>query len=264
MEFRERRSFLIFGAVFGAWLGIVYAFTSQAINWIYMPGIPLAPPNDVSLSSYFWQTLLIGAVIGLVTSLPSNRFIGIALGGLISAAGITVLVIMREWQYDTFYSSFLLLFIGFLPMAILFMSLSVVIRLGVDAQQVDPDRPHLWARRIIFPVLLTIAAVLVGTLSLHSKPVQKAFYLVDDMIRQSLQVSSTQALPQPLAEIPGFLENAQPPYTLSWSDRIDTYFGPRPAGFELTQFLIITRFQNDYSIACIFSQNRNVPSCTIY
>lgn len=262
MGWKSRSRDCVFGAFFGAWLGIVYAYTSHAINQIYLPGIPLAAP-DGSLGSYLVRSLLLGALFGAITALPENRLAGVALAGFAASALASGAALVQSWGIDSFSSTLITVFLTFLPMAVFYLPLALIIRFGIDAQHIDPDRPYLWARRIIIPALLTLLAVVVGSLSLYSKDARDAFRYVDQMIKEGL-TAPVERLPSPLTDVKDFKTNAVTAYTLSWSDRVNTFYGPRPAESEMSQFLIIARFNNGFSFACVFSANRNVPNCTNY
>jgi hypothetical protein len=263
MEQKTRVSTWIFGAFFGAWLGGVYALVTQAVNWLFLPGIPLAPPSG-TLASYLVEFILIGALLGWICAIPAHRMAGVLLGGLVSALLISVMALRGTWGGEFFSATLILMLLTFMPLVVLMLPISLAIRIGVDAQRVDPARPYLWARRYAIPGLLTVLVVILGVLALYSREERSAFQYVQGMIQQSQLAASVAALPEPVREIPGFLENSRGAYQLSWSDRVDTFFGPVPIGSELSQFLIITRFENGYSFACVFSENRQIPNCAAY
>jgi hypothetical protein len=150
----------------------------------------------------------------------------------------------------------------FLPLVVLMMPIAFVIRVGVDAQELDPSRPELLPRKYLMPALMTLLVALVSSLSLHEPEVRDAFRSTQQLVEAGLAVIREEDLPEPLLDARAFVDMAEAPYSMSWSDRIETFFGPRPVGAELSQFLIITRFHNGYAIACIYSSNRSVPTCT--
>jgi hypothetical protein len=113
-------------------------------------------------------------------------------------------------------------------------------------------------------VLLTLLVVALAAFALYPASVRAAFRQIHSMLESAQQSSQVEKIPAPLREIPGFAEQAVGPYALQYSDRIDTFFGPRPAGADLSQFLIVARFENGYAIACLYSPNRSVPTCTNY
>jgi hypothetical protein len=263
IELQRRRKFIIFGTLFGAWLGGMYAFWSQAVNWIALPGISLTAPGN-NLSAYILQYALIGAVMGFITSLPHASAAGVALGGFLGAFAVTGLAVWNVWDQEDGVRTMILLIYTFLPLVVLFMPVAYLVRRGTDAQEARLGEPELWARRIIIPGLLTLFIVLLGSLSLHSSDERNAFYFMQKMIDDSRQVQSAEALPKSLLSVKDYFANAQQPFSLAWSDKVETFFGPRPATGEMSQFLIIATFKNGFRFACVFSRTTTVPNCTNY
>jgi hypothetical protein len=263
MDQSQKKKLWIFGALFGAWMGGVYALVSGAINGIFLPNIPVAPPEG-GLALYLIEYALFGAFLGWISSVPENKGAGMALGGLATAIILVIIALTRTWGQNIFTGTLLYLSCTFLPLIVLMMPISLLIRTGVDAQYVAPDRPYLWARKYIIPIALTLLAVIMGSFSMYSTEQRQAITTVNQLVLQSKQAGSLSALPKPLQDVTGYLENAHGKYTLAWSDRVDTFFGPRPAGSELSQFLVIARFENGYAFACVFSSNRNTPNCVVY
>jgi hypothetical protein len=177
---------------------------------------------------------------------------------------VTGIAVRNEWGSDTFFRTFILLVYTFMPLVVLFMPIAYLVRRGTDSQEVDPDRPYLWARRIVIPLMLTFLIFLLASFSLYSADVRDAFRYTRTMVADSLAVQTAETLPVPLREVQGYRENASESYSLGWSDRVETFFGPRPATGEMSQFLIITTFENDFRFACVFSRTTSVPSCTNY
>ena len=131
-ELRRRRFFIIFGTLFGAWLGGIYAFWSQAINWIALPGISLTPPGN-DLGGYIFQYVLIGAVMGFITALPHASAAGVTLGGFLGAVAVTGLAVWNAWDQEDGVRTMILLIYTFLPLVVLFMPVAYLIRRGTDA-----------------------------------------------------------------------------------------------------------------------------------
>jgi hypothetical protein len=259
----QRKNIIIFGALFGAWMGGVYAFVSGAINGLFLPTIPLAPPEG-SLILYLFEYMLFGAFLGAVSAYPESKLFGMGLGGLATALILVIISLTRSWGTSVFGGAALYLACTFMPLIVLMMPISLLVRAGVDAQQVRQDRPYLWARKYMIPMALTLIAVILGAFSLYSPEQRQAILTTNSLIAQAKQAGTQSQLPAPLQPVSGYLENAHGPYTLDWSDNMDSFFGPRPAGAELSQFLIIARYQNGFSFACVFSSNRTVPNCAVY
>ncbi len=254
---------IIFGALFGAWVGGIYALVTQAINWLFMPSVPLTSPSG----GFFWylvQYIFLGILLGVISSYPENRIAGMALGGLVSTILLSILSLTNAWDQGIFSSTILLMMCAFMPLVVLLMPIAWLIRAGVDAQRIPEGQPNLWARKYLIPFFLTIVVIFLGTLSLYSKDHRLAIQALNGMILQGQQVGSTTELPKPLQDIPNYLEFAKGKYSLTWSDRLDTFMGPRPVGAELSQFLVIARFENGFSFACVYSSNRSNPNCAVY
>ncbi len=258
---KERPWFI--GILFGAWMGGVYALASGGINKLFLPDVPLAPPSG-GLGVYLVQYILFGGFLGLICSLPENTAVGLVLGGLATAIMLVTQVLARTWGQESLGTLLMYLLCIFLPLIILMMPISFFIRAGVDAQKPHYDRPYLWARKYIIPFILTLVAILLGAFSLYSKDVRLAIRTVNEMILEGNQSNSISALPKSLQDVSGFLENAYGNYNLTWSDRVDTFRGPVPAGAELSQFLVIARYDNGFSFACVFSSNLGIPNCVVY
>lgn len=259
-EVKRRGFFIVFGMAFGAWLGGIYAFWSQAVNWLALPGIPLTPPGN-NLGQYIIQYVLAGAAFGLVTALPASTGAGIFFGGLMGALAITGLTVLYQWGSYTLPSTIILLFYTFLPLVVLFLPTAYLVRRGTDAQEPDPDRPYLWARRILIPGVLTLVVILFASFSLYPSDVRSAMRFTNRMIQDNLAVQSAGDLPVSLQRVQGFVANASPSYTLDWSDDVESFQGPIPATGGLSQFLIITTFDNGFQFACVFSRTTTVPNC---
>ena len=262
-DLQHRRYFIIFGTLFGAWLGGIYAFWSQAVNWVALPGIPLTPPGN-GLPQYIVQYILVGALMGLITSLPHASAAGITLGGFLGALAVSGLAIRNEWGKEDFLRSFILLLYTFFPLVVLFLPIAFMVRRGTDAQEVERGQPELWARRVIIPMMLTLVIVVIGSFSLHDGDVRGAIRYMDTLIKESRQAPDAEGLARPLLDVKDYYPNANQPYSLAWSDKVETFFGPRPATGEMSQFLIIATFENGFRFACVFSRTTNVPNCTNY
>lgn len=263
MDRNLKNQYWFFGVGFGAWIGGVYALTSGVINDIFLPNIPLLPPSG-GLAWHLIQYILFGAFLGFITSLPDSTGAGLVLGGLSTAGMLVVQALIRTWGQESLGGVIMYMVCIFMPLIVLMMPIAYLIRAGVDAQRLYSDRPHLWARKYLIPFFLTLVAIALGALSLFPREQRLAIRQVNDFIVAGESAKNESELPEPLKDITGYWENAEGSYALTWSDRVDTFMGPRPAGAELSQFLVIVRFENDFAFACVFSSNRGVPNCVVY
>lgn len=258
---KPRQYYILFGGIFGALMGGLYALCSLAVNWIALSGVPLAPPQQ-GVQGYVIQYVLLGAVLGLVSSVPASTMAGVAIGGLIGSLISTAGAVWSQWGDISVIRTIIVLLYTFLPLAVLFMPLAFLIRRGVDAQVVDPARPYLWARRYLVPLMLVLVVVILGTMSLYPADIRKAFKETNALVQQSLRATSHEELPASFKQIANFRDNVIPEYEMYWSENAEEFFGPRPASGEMSQFLIFTQFKNGYRIACVFSATTTIPNCT--
>lgn len=251
------------GILFGAWIGGVYALASGGINQLFLPDVPLAPPPG-GFGVYLVRYVLFGGFLGFICSLPENTAVGLVLGGLATAIMLVTQVLARTWGQESLGGLMMYLVCIFMPLVILLMPISFLIRAGVDAQKVHYDRPYLWARKYIVPFILTLVAISLGALSLYSKDERLAIRTVNEMILEGRQSNNIRSLPKSLQDVSGYLENGRGNYNLTWSDRVDTFPGPVPAGAELSQFLVIAHYDNGFAFACVFSSKVGIPNCVVY
>ena len=188
----NRRGDVLFGTFFGAWIGLAYSLCTMVFNWIILPGIPLKVPQGGSLGEYLVLYSAIGAVLGLIVSLPSSPWLGIALGGIAASFAISIssLFSAPEISGETIFRVFFSFAYIFLPFAVILMPVGWLIRAGVNAQHPDPDRPELWARRYLIPVVLTILVIVLGSFSIIGTDERVGFRKVDELIQSSIGVKS--------------------------------------------------------------------------
>lgn len=261
---KNRVTRVITGIIIGALMGGLYAFLSQAINWAFLPGVPLKPAEGNSLLEYILRYFLSGAFLGGVSSLPESKWIGVFWGGFAGAVGATIwgMMALQEGEQRVL-GLFVMFFYLFLPLMVLYLPLAYLVRLGVSSQVNAPEHPELWARRYLIPLGLFFLVGVVSLFSLYGKAEREAFQLVNRLIEKSRQATSIQALPDSFQTIQGYLENSKGKYTLSLSDRVDLFMGPQPVNSPLSQFLIVGEFENGFKFACIFQGEQTIsPYCT--
>lgn len=246
----------------GAWLALVYAFMADWINRAFMPGIPLADPEG-GIFTYLLASLLIGALIGLVCCWPHNAWVGSLLGGLVSA----LLVFIGPWQRasgspeETIGTLFLTLY-TFMPLLVILTPAAFFIRYAVShfpTQKGEAPQKRFYA--VIAGVTLT--AVILGVFSLYPEEVRYGFQITNTFVIQSMKAGPSR-IPEKLQYVKGFYPNANGRYTLSYSQDVEAYMGPRPVTARLnSDFLIITKYDNGFTFACVTAPGLKEPaSCT--
>ena len=252
------------GFFFGIWLSWLYAFVAEQVNRVSLPGITLPEPQG-GVWGYYLGAVVAGALIGLACTWPDNSWAGGALGGLSGAC----LVFLAPWQ-QAFSSSarvfgtVLLMLTTFIPMVLILAPVALLIRFSVN-QLPTGSGGSLAPRRLGLPVLTTLLALVLGFMGLHSSEVKAAFYQTQALVEQGLDISDAGGLPEQLQPVQGFIPNATGRYTLEWSDDSARFMGPRPVtSRSASDFLIIVRFQNGFSLACVFVPGVKLSPCANY
>lgn len=259
----SRQSLRIAGMVFGAWISWLYAFLSDEINRLFLPGIPL-PPASGGYWSYYGGALLAGALIGLACTWPDSPWLGALWGGLSGA----LLSLLAPWQQvdgssPQIFGVVVLTATTFIPLVVLLMPLSLLVRRSVEQLPLPGEALH--PSKVWLPLLVTALVAAVGISRLFPQEVRDAFYSTQALIESAQQVKRSDQLPAPLQDVKGFIPNANGRYTLEWSDRVEQFFGPHPVSNRLnSDFLIIARYQNGFSLACIFAPGARQPPCAVF
>lgn len=245
------------GGVFGAWLGLVYAYIAVEINRAALPGVRLPEPLGGVLG-YYLAFLAAGAFLGVLTCWPEHTLSGMALG---MAAGIAAVFIL-PWknalnpmnQTLTSPNFFIIPIFCLLPV-------TLFIRQAAQSLPAQPGGGRI-LRQIGWPVAATALAILLGIFSLYPPEVKDDLQTTQYWVQLGLQSTTTTSLPKPFRNVQNWLPNATGDFTLEW------YSANSPmnsfAGIVLTanDILIVVRCENNFSVACIFLSGAKTPNCT--
>ncbi len=234
------------------------------LTGLILPGIELPGPQG-GVFGYYVGALIAGALIGLVCTWPDNAWLGSILGGICGA----VLVFVAPWQQSfispsqTFGAVFLTLTM-FLPLALILTPFAFLVRFSVDRLPSIREN-SISIRKVALPVVATILAAWLGISSLYPQEVRDAMYITQGLIEKGLQASRASQLSEPLQPVEGFIPNANGRYILERSDVVESFMGPHPVTTRTdSDFLIVVRFKNGFSLACIFSPGVKQPTCANY
>lgn len=175
------------GVTLGASLGLTYGLVSQSINAIVLPHVPLyQPPLGWIGNILLWS--LIGALLGLVTTLPAETVIGALYGGATGAFLLTILTLSGGGSdQGTWTGKMIGVIFLFLPLAGAITPLAALFRWVVNKSvEGRRDSIPIWAR-LRLPMLLII---LVGALGIFSRLPPYARSMVtqmDKMLQIGLQ-----------------------------------------------------------------------------
>jgi hypothetical protein len=260
----SQKSLRLQGVVFGVWLSWLYAFVADQANRMNLPGIPLPDPQG-GFAGYYLGAILAGALIGLASTWPENSWVGAGLGGLVGA----FLAFFAPWQQalgstNQTVGVAVLTLTTFIPLALILAPISLLLRLSVNHLPTT-SAGMLNPRRIGLPLAVSILAVLIPIWGMYSPDVKDAFYTSKSLLEEGLKASNPGQLPAPLQSVTGFIPNAAGRYSLEWSDSVERFMGPRPVtSRQNSDYLIIARFQNGFTLACLYAPGVKQPSCTNY
>jgi hypothetical protein len=249
---KDRKFFRFGGAVIGAWLALVYAFISLEVIHSSLGDVPLADPGGGTFG-YFISFGLVGALLGMVVCWPPKFWQGLV-AGIIAAA---VLIFFLPWKDplgppgQTIGAQYHFL-ATFAPPVVFMLVMTVMVRATILTL---PDRPQssLSPRRIAWPVAATALAIFLGSLAAYPANIQDGLRATQVLVQQGLKATSQNTLPAALQNVQGWFPNATGQYILTWDSNPELFKGPPSSTpYTANDFLVIVRFENGFSAACIF------------
>ena len=256
------------GLVLGMALGLAYGIPSQAINALALPNVTFyQPPFGMLPNILICATL--GGLSGLICAWPKSSFLGV----VIAAVSGSVFLLIAGSVYgapvapEKVGGLIVTLTVLLLPMTGLLGALFTTLRWLINKQlEYHADRASL-LRRLIAPVLLVC---IIGGLSAtvgYPPEGQQRIKEMNALIQAGLQAVDAASVPPAFAKFgETFKQRATPNYTLQWvkSDLVDWRIG-QPAGYQEWQLSIaVARFDNGWTVACIFSPDEAPSNCRGY
>ena len=256
-----------FGLALGALLGLVYGLTSQTINRIILPGIPLYQP-PLGPAGNTLLIMLLGAMLGLVAAWPTSSIAGTFAASTVAAGLLTFVSFLSVRLTEQNRSGMIVaaLFV-LLPLVGLMVPLLGLFRWVVNKEmEARRETASTW-RHLRAPLALIAVLVLIGALSLFSPEARQELIAMDRLLRDGLSAQDADALPAPLRaeDVGDFLGQAQGPYTLEWTQRnLNRFRIPRPGRNFDSHAVVLARFANGWQLACLFVAPTESPECTSY
>ena len=250
------------GLFLGLALGLGYSLTSNLINKILLPDIPLFVPWPGTFGLIIVTTLMFG-VLGLIAAWTEESLPGIIAAALVGSLFSSLWIMLNQPTNRT--GAFIALFLVFLPRVFFYLPFGWLIRWLISRLEVSTYRNIPPARRWSSVLVSFLLAVIAGTFSLYPEEVRKSLVKMDELVQLGMQASSGTELPKPLQPVEGFLSNANGPYSFSLGLDPDVLPVQRPIVEygELEPFIII-RFQSGFRFGCVFSPPYIVPACIDY
>ncbi len=252
------------GLLFGAGLGLMFGITSQFINRILLPGIPLHQPPLGPFGNIL-LCMLGGALLGVISAWPESSIHGTFIASAFSAVVILVgNFALAAPSGNTLVAIILTGIFLVLPFWGLLVPLIAALRWGVN-KLVDAHADHLPIRgRITVPVILVLVIGLVGALTHYRTDARRLLILTHALLQESQLAVNADALPPALRvpEVGPFLEKGRAAYELSWErERIERFQIPRPGKNFDYHSVVVARFRNGWNLVCLYIAPDIAPLC---
>ena len=256
MELITRRRM---GLILGLALGLGYSLSSNLINKINLPNIPLTVPWPGTVGLIIISTLMFGA-LGLIATWTEESLPGVLAAALIGSVLSSIWILLNKSSNRS--GAFIVLFLVFLPRIFFYLPFSGLVRWLVSNFEVSPYRNVPSARRWL-PVLISfLLAVVAGTFSLYPKEVRQSLVKMDELTQLGMQASTRTELPKSLQSVEGFVSNANGEYTFVIGPNPDVLPVQRPiVEYGEVEPFIIVNFENGFRFGCVFSPPYIVPAC---
>lgn len=256
------------GALFGGCVGLVYGLVAQGINLIAIPHLTTdQAPFGLFGNIILWT--LSCALIGWAAAWPDKPIKGALSGAVV---GTILLLIRARLLPDSMVLLDRLDAVGgalldvlSIPFALLFvLPLSLVLRWAVDDQCERLGQPLLSWRRFRLPVVILVAAAIVGAFALYPQTTRQAMRSMGDLIEAGLAAGDSAELPAPLQgrEVRDFLAGARGNYWLQVDESKTSLIGEGGSALVAGAAQSISaRFESGYRLTCRFAMQGVEPVC---
>jgi hypothetical protein len=252
------------GGLLGIGMGLAYVLVSEQINAALLPGLSIySPPPGQPWSAFAGAGL--GLFLALTTAWSASPFSGVLLGSLAGALTLSLYTLGQAGGQETSLAAVgAILAVIFVPLAVMLGGLIVLFRFFLDLQQ-----HAIRNQRTVFliggiPLLLLLLAAGAGWTRQYPPQARMVLQRANSLIQQGLSSGAAEQLPEALRtrDVPDFLANAGPIYTLSWERETSNRFRiPRPANTEGRESLVIARFANGWMLVCLYPRPEWEPRC---
>lgn len=253
------------GAIFGVLIGLSFGVVSIYINIWALPGLPLAATLPPLVAVILFT--LAGGLLGLLTAWPEEALPGVMLSSLVGVllSSASILFEVRD-SVEAVTSTFVGLFISFLPRTFLFIPVAVLIRWALSVWENElRNEAFSLAKLLLSAGIVIAAAALSGSLYLYPKEARFGLQSTQALIQSGQQAATQDELPLPLQKVDGFLQSGRGAYVLAVNNHPDQYPVQRPmAEYGVDEYAVTVRFENGYRFVCIYTPPHQSPACGEY
>ena len=253
---RRRRT----GLIIGLFLGTGYALTSNLINRLVLPGIPLyTPPPGVA--GLIVVTILMFGVLGSIATWTDEALPGVLLSGFIGS------LISSAWNLATEtdkFAALTLVVVIFMPRVFFYLPFGGTVRWLTHTLTQPTPKSTAPLRKLIPTFLVFIFMVVAGMFAILPKETRSALVRMDVLLQTGInsRATSRSQLPKSFQSVNGFIRNAKGDYRYTIGSNPDVLPVQRPfVGYGVPEPFIIVRFENGFRFGCVFSPPYIEPAC---
>lgn len=248
------------GLIIGLALGISYSLTTNLINRLTLPGIPLYAPPPGVLGLIVVATLMFG-LLGLLAAWTDESLPGVLLSGLIGSIVSSIWILVSE---SNKFAAVTLLVVIFMPRMFFYMPFGALVRWLIHKIDQPTPRPVAPVRKLIPVFLAFIFLAYLGSFALLPEETRTSLVRMDALLHEGMesQATSYTELPKPLQPVLGFIQRANGSYSYSIGSDPDVLPVQRPfVEYGEVEPFIIIKFENGFRFGCVFSPPYIQPAC---
>lgn len=256
----------ILGFVFGTAMGLAYAISSQYINVLFLPGLPIFQPPPGRILTILFVTLL-GGLLGLLAAWTTETLPGIMVSALAGAIITTIITLQSASETpEQVAGAVTILVITFFPRAVVFAPVAGMVRWVTNLWENEIIKVTFSIRKMALSLAaIILLATIFGVFSLYPKEARYAMQTTQDLVQAGMQATSQDNLPKLLLPVDGFLQGAHGTYTLRLSDNPDILpVQRRIVAYNVTEYAVFVNFANGFRFGCAYSPPYPDPSCGEY
>ncbi len=249
------------GLSLGALLGLTYGGVSQFINVVILPGVPFYQPPLGAWGNLIVLTT-IAAILGYLVAVPVSSAIGsVLVSGVLALIAMFANITTMKFEASAWFAIVIGAVFFAVPIFGLLVPVFGIFRWAVNKVE-SRFEPLGWRIGAPFALLLVVGGI--AAISLLPDEGRLVLTRMNDLLQTGMASSNAAALPKPLQSelVDDFPGNAQGAYTLEWRVQdLNRYAIPRFSIDPRFESGAIARFDNGYTVVCIFPTMTSEPSC---
>jgi hypothetical protein len=246
------------GLIIGLALGVGYSLTTNLVNRLALPGIPLYTPPPGMVGLIVVTTLMFG-LLGLIAAWPDESLPGVLLSGLIGSIISSIWILVNE---SNKFAAATLLVVIFMPRMFFYMPFGGLVRWLIHKIDQPTPRPVAPVRKLIPVFLAFLFMAFAGSFAMFSEETRGSLVRMDALLQTGMQATTSADLPKPLQPVLGFVQNAKGEYQYIIGTDPDLLPVQRPvAEYGEEEPFIIIKYKNGFRFGCVFSPPYIQPAC---